>query len=78
MARVTLDPVKSQLRVLCGYIRGEMIAQDIGLAEMGEELGITHQGMSYKFKTLSFTAEELLRMFKKLKTDGNTIARLMA
>ena len=78
MAKVILDPVKSQMRVLCGYIRGEMFAQDIGLAEMGEELGITPQGMSYKFKNLSFTAEELLRIFKKLKTDGSTIARLMA
>ena len=78
MAKIFLDPAEKQLDILCKYIRGEMLSQNISLAEMGAELNVTSQSMGYKFKTKSFSAGELLKIFKKLKTDGNTIARLMA
>ena len=77
MPKVYLDSADEQLDILCKYIRGEMVAQNISLEEMGEELNVTRQTMSTRLRTKTFSVKDLLRIFKKLNTSEETISRLM-
>ena len=77
MPKVSLDPIADRQTIIHGSIIGAMKKEKITYEEMGAELGITHQGFSYKLAHSSFTLEDILRIFERLRTDDATIARLM-
>lgn len=77
MAKVTLDPVQTQMWVISGYIHREMDEQNITQAEIAEDLNMSQQTFSYRLKNELFTVRDLLRIFRKLKTTDADILRLM-
>lgn len=77
MPKVNLDPIADRETLIHCYIIGELKRQKITYAEMGDELGITQQGFSYKLAYSALTLEDILRIFERLKTDDATILRLM-
>lgn len=77
MAKVTLDPVQQHMWMLSGYIRRTMDEQNITQAEMADELNMSQQTFSYRLKNELFTARDLLRIFRKLKTSDADILRIV-
>ena len=77
MPKVSLDPIADRQTLVHAYIIGEMKKQGITYTEMGEELGVTQQGFSYKLAYSKLTLEDVLRIFAKLRTSEETISRLM-
>lgn len=77
MPRVSLDPIQRKQWELKRYILGEMRMQKISQKALGEELGMTQQGVAYLIERGNFPYPMLLKIFKVLKTDEETKARLL-
>ena len=77
MPKVCLDPVKAKTQALIGYVLAEMKKQKISYAQMGDELGITHQGFSKKIKNQNISIEDFLRICDRLGIEGSEITTLL-
>ena len=77
MPKVSLDPIADKQTLIHCYIIGELKRRKITYEEMGDELGVTRQGFSYKLACSALTLEDILRIFERLQTDDQTILRLM-
>ena len=62
---------------LAAWIYGQLKANKIPQQEIADQLGISHQAFNYKLKTQAFKFEDLVAVFRTLRPDNATIARLM-
>ena len=77
MPKVSLDPAKKKSKAIHRFVRAEMKEQKISYEEMGADLGITHQGFSYKINNQKLSVEDLIRCLDRLGTDTETVADLL-
>ena len=78
MPRVrSLDPARRRLDRISDFIRREMRAQRITQVEMAAVIDVSQQAFSAKLRKGIFTAEDLIRIFDKLKTEITQIGDLL-
>lgn len=77
MPKVSLDPARKLTEDLHRQVKSELKKQKISYEEMGAELGITHQGFSYKINNLKLSVEDLMRCLIRLGKDELTILQMI-
>ena len=65
----SLDPTRRRLERISDFIRREMRAQRITQVEMAAVIDVSQQAFSVKLSKGTFSAEDLVRIFDKLKTE---------
>ena len=76
MPRVALKREQYMAKDLTSYIVGKMYGR-FTQAEMGEELGISQQAFGMKLRKAQFSFVELVKIFSKLESTDEEIARLL-
>ena len=78
MPRVrSLDPTRRRLNRISDYIRREMRAQRITQVEMAAVIDVSQQAFSVKLSKGTFSAEDLVRIFDRLKTETTKTGDLL-
>lgn len=78
MARLnSLDPTRRKLNRLSDFIRRRMRELKLKQSDMAADLFITQQAFSIKLNQGTFTTEQLLRIFERLKATKEEAGDLM-
>lgn len=76
MPRVAIKKEEYLLNDFSGFIIGKMHGK-YTQETLGNEFGVTQQGMGYKIRNLKFTTKELMKLFALLDFDDAEIAKYM-
>lgn len=76
MPRVEMRKEKYLLKDFSGFIVGKMYGR-YTQETLGNEFGVTQQGMGYKIRNLKFSTEELMKLFALLDFSNDEIAKYM-
>lgn len=72
-----LDPARHKVNLLCDFIRRRAKDLELSQSEMAAELFISQQAYSYRLRTGSFTTDQLIRIFRKLKASKEEAGELL-
>lgn len=73
----SLDPTRRKLNRLSDFIRRRMRELKLKQSDMAADLFITQQAFSIKLNKGTFTTEQLLRIFERLKATKEEAGDLM-
>lgn len=77
MPRVRINKRKYMLDDLSTYIIRQMKANGMNQADLGIRCGCTQQNMSYKLRTHSLDAKDLIVLFTLFDTSPEQMAKLL-